>query len=487
MKARHFSEASVPPALESPSAVPGPVSPAANVSASGNPRKRPLGLRWLVASGVIALGAGIIWAVRFFWPVPLPEPPVVDSEESEVCRVIQEYYQRLLQQRRQGSAWGDYGTILLAHLFDREAEECFVVASRLDPNDPRWFYAQALIALKRRPAEAVDLLRQAVEASRDQPPYRLVSEMTLAEALLERGETEQAAELFRKYLSPPPGEPRARFGLALVAMALGNTEEAWSHLQAVREHPCCHKQAHTHLASLARLKGDLNAARQYESIASTADPDPPWPDPYLDHVVSLQVGRRGLQRRAGVLERDGRYFEAAQLYLKALQEQRTVEALLGAAVNLARLHQHGEALKLLREAQEVDARDARVQYTCALVLYAHAEIVQSRDPGHPQLREWFQEAAESARQAMELKPDHGRACLFRGLALLQLGQAQEALAPLRQGLAIEPDNFDLHLALGQALARCGQLSEAEKQLQTAAQLRPTDPRPSLELQRLRPR
>jgi Flp pilus assembly protein TadD len=408
----------------------------------------------------------------------------VDSEESEVRQVLQEYYQKLLQQRRNGSAWGEYGTILLAHLFDREADDCLAIASRLDPHDPRWSYARAHIALKRRPAEAVDLLRQAVEASRDQPKYLPACEMTLAEVLLERGETEQAAQLFRKYLSPPPGEPRARFGLALVALAQGDPAEAWTHLFAVREHPCCRKQAHTHLAALARAKGDLAAARQYESIVSTADPDPPWPDPYLDHVVSLQVGRRGLQRRAGVLERDGRFLEAAQLYLKALQDQRTVEALLGAAVNLARLHQHGEALKLLREALEIDSRDARVQYTYALVLYAHAEIVQSQDPHHPQLREWFQEAAAAAQRALELKPDHGRACLFRGLALLQLGQVQEAIAPLRQGLSIEPDNFDLHLALGQALARLGQFQEAEKELQTAAQLRPMDPRPVLELQRL---
>ncbi len=272
MKARHFSEASAPPAPESSSALPNPVLPATPPSASGSPGKRKRGLRWLWVSGALALGVGIVWAVWFFWPTPLPEPPVVDSEENEVRRVIQEYHQKLLQQRRQASAWGEYGTILLAHLFDREADECFAVASRLDPNDPRWFYGRALIALKRRPQEAVDLLRQAVEASRNQPQYQRVWEMTLAEALLERGEAEPAAELFRKYLSPPPGEPRARFGLALVAMSLGNTEEAWNHLQAVREYPCCRKQAHTHLAALARIKGDLAAARQYESIASTADP-----------------------------------------------------------------------------------------------------------------------------------------------------------------------------------------------------------------------
>ncbi|MCS7020683.1 MAG: tetratricopeptide repeat protein [Gemmataceae bacterium] len=431
---------------------------------------------------VLAALGGIAW---YWWPSRLPEPPLVDSEEAEVSQVIQEHYQKVLRQRRSASAWGEYGTILLAHLFDQQADECFAVAARLDPQDPRWPYARAHIALKRRPLEAVALLRQAAAASRHQPHYQMVCELTLAETLLEQGAIAEAIEYFRRYVSPPPGEPRAHFGLAVAALNQGEIDEAWTHLWAVRDHPCCRKQAHTQLAALARQRGDLTAARQYESIAQMADPDPPWPDPYLDYLVSVQVGRRGLQRRAGLLERDGRFFEAAQLYLRALRDEKTVEALVGAAVNLARLHQHPEALKLLDEAVVLDPADARAQYTLALVQYAYAEIVQSHQPHHPQLREWFQKAAAAARRAVELKPDHARAYLFYGLALLQLGDPQTAVTPFRQGLAIEPDNFDMHLALGQALARLGQHMEAEKALQTAAQLRPDDPRPAEELRRLR--
>jgi tetratricopeptide (TPR) repeat protein len=424
---------------------------------------------------------GFLW---FYWPISLPEPPVVDSEEPEVRQVLQQAYQKLLQQRRSAAAWGEYGTLLLAHLFDQQADICFIVAGQLDPQDPRWPYARSHIALKRRPHEAIELLRQAIQASQGQRAYLFVSEMTLAEALLERGEFSEAMALFRKYLQPPPGEPRARWGMSLSALAAGQEEQAWQYMLAVRDHPCCRKQAHTQLAALARRRGDVTTALQYEAIANHAEPDPPWPDPYLDHVVSLQVGRRGLERRAGILERDGRFFEAAQLYLSALHHERSTNALLGAAVNLARLHQHPEALKLLREAIALDPDNARVQYTFALVLYAHAEIVQSHQPDYSELRQWFHESAQAARRATELKPDHARAYLFWGLSLLQLGQSEAAIAPLRQGLKIEPDNFDMHLALGQALSQVGQFAEAEKALLTASQIRPEDPRLLQQLQRL---
>lgn len=485
MKARTSGSPPVaPPAV----ATPPPQATGAQVQGYYRSIRRRFSRKYVfILLGIVVSSAAGGWILWQHWPITLPEPPLADSEEPEVRQVLQEYYQKLHQYRRSAAAWGEYGTILLAHLFDQQADACFAVAAQLDPQDPRWPYARAHIALKRRPQEAAALLRQAVEAAPKGSPYRFVCEMTLAETLLEQGDAEAAAALFRQYLVPPLAEPRARFGLALTALSRGEQDEAWQHLLQVRDHPCCRKQAHTHLAALARLRGDLSAARQYESIAASADADPPWPDPYLDHVVSLQVGRRGLQRRAGILERDGRFFEAAQLYLKALQQERTTESLLGAAVNLARLHQHPEALKLLQEAAELDSQNAQVQYTLALVQYAYAEIVQSQEPRHPQLRQWFQQAASAARRATELKPDHARAHLFLGLSLLQLGQAEAAIAPLRQGLTIEPDNFDMHLALGQALARLERRAEAEKELQTAAQLRPDDPRPPLELQKLQQR
>ena len=504
MKARRFPHTSGTPPTVSPAAgdicptdttgndlTPATICPDTSDTALISPaadQRRSVGrrYRWVlygVVGVVIGIGAvgSLVW---YYWSAGIPEPPQVDSEEADVRQVLQEYYAKVRQQPRSATAWGEYGTILLAHLIDQEADACFIVAARLDERDPRWWYARAQIALKRRPEQAVELLQRALAASEHQPQYRQACELTLAETLLERGQVEEAIGMFRRYLEPPPGEPRARFGLALAALLRGDTEEAWQGFQAIRDHPCCRKQAHTHLATLARLRGDLNAARQYEAVVATAIPDPPWPDPYLDHLVSLQVGRRGLQRRAAILERDGRFFEAAQLYLQVLREQRTTEALLGAAINLARLYQHPEALKLLREAVQLDPDDSRAQYTLALVLYAYAEIVQSQDPTHPQLRPWFEEVIQATRQATRLKPDHARAYLFQGLAQLQLGRFREAVTALRQGLAIEPDNFDMHLALGQALVRLGDRTEAEKALRTAASLRPNDPRPEEELRRL---
>ena len=61
------------------------------------------------------------------------------------------------------ATWGHLGMVLMAHLFDPEADFCFQQAQGLDPRDSRWPYLRAIIALKTDPDQAVGLLRQAVE------------------------------------------------------------------------------------------------------------------------------------------------------------------------------------------------------------------------------------------------------------------------------------------------------------------------------------
>ncbi len=471
-----------------------PAPPATSAMPSGAPFACPAAENrrsrraWLWCGGGLVLLAGLAAAGWYAWHRgyfrQIPEPPLPEIEEEEVRRVVKEQYQRLLQDRRSGTAWGEYGTILLAHLFDREADACFVVAMRLSPQDPRWPYARAHIALKRRPQEGPELLRAAAKAA-NSPEYQSAITLTLAEALLEQGQIDEAERLFLQQLNTPLGSARARFGLGVAALAREDYAAAEQHFLAVRDQQYCRKQAHTHLAMLARARGDILAARRYESIACASDPDPPWPDPYLDHVVSLQVGHRGLERRATLLERDGRYFDAAQLYFRAVQQRKDAKYLIGAAVNLARLFRHPEAIGLLRQAVEAEPDNSQAHYTLGLVLYAHAEIVQSREPDHPELTAWFREAAAATARAAELRPDHAQSYLFHGLSLLRLGQARQAIPAFRKGLTIQPDNFELHLGLGEALLAVGEAAEAEKILAVARELRPDDPRPAQLLGRLR--
>jgi tetratricopeptide (TPR) repeat protein len=457
-----------------------PPAPAPQPGASDPGRKARA--RVSLALLVLAVVGAAAWYV--FGTSRPPEPPLPpDLTEAEVREVVEKARGRVLAEPTSGAEWGEYGTVLLANLFDREADFCLAEAATRAPTDPRWPYARAVIAQKRSPETALALFEKAVAVAEGAPKFRQPFGLALAEALLERGETDRAAAAFEQYGGPPDPE-RAHFGLALVAVTRGNDAEAARRFALAAPHPSCAKQAKAQLARLARARGDVPAAKQYEAESAAVEADPPWPDPYLDRTVMLQAGARGLDRRAGLLERDGQYEEAAALFLKQAQTKRTSRTLTGAGVNLARVNRYDEALAHLRDAVALDGADSSARYTLALVLYTKWEKLLAADPNAPGATEAFREVAEHARAAVAAKPDHARAMLFWGLALLNANDAKGALDPLRRALTVEPQLFDAHLALGKALAATGDAAGAKQSLRAAQQLRPNDPRPRAELTKL---
>jgi Flp pilus assembly protein TadD len=268
-------------------------------------------------------------------------------------------------------------------------------------------------------------------------------------------------------------------------MAKGDHATATRFFEEAAKHPSCRKQAKAQLAFLARSRGDLITARQLESESALLEQDPPWPDPYLDMVVTLQAGNRGAQRRIALLERDGKYAEALEASFEVLALKRTSQALTGVGINLARLRRYQEAIPFLAEAVQVDPNDSNAHYTLALVLFTQWEISVAGGPVGADAASGFRQVIEHSKKTLALKPDHARACLFWGLAHKHLGENAEAIAPLRRGLSVEPQMFDLHLALGQVLAATGDTNGAKASLATAKQLRPADPRPDTELSRIK--
>ena len=440
--------------------------------------------RRLLAVGVVlalGLGVGAWFALRGKSDGP-PEPPLPpEISEVEVNRVVTKARAKVVEKPDSANAWGDYAYVLLAHLFDRDADICLAQAAKLNPSDPRWPHARAMIALKREPTKAADYLRQAAIAAGTNAKFRSAANLTLAETLLEQRDIDAAAELFAKELAADPRQARATFGLGLVALAKNDDATAKRLFASVAENPFCQKQAAVHLAAFARIQGDDATARQYEKQANELPADPPWPDPVLDRLLDLRVGRRGRDRRISQLELNGQFAEAVQEYQTALEDERTAKNLVGAGVNLARLGEYERALALIREGIQVDPNDSLAHYTLALVLYTRAEKAGGGLP----FKDQFQEVVIEAKRTVELKPDHANAYLFWGLALKQLGDFSGAIEPLRNGLTVRPDGFDLHLALGQALAATGNKTEAARSFENARRINPDDPRPAEALERLR--
>jgi tetratricopeptide (TPR) repeat protein len=464
---------------------PGETPPAPEPPAPAAPKLRRR--RWLLAALALILMAGAAaggwWWFRLQPPPDPPMPP--DIAETEVRQAIEAARQRVLKSPRSADAWGFLGMTLVAHLFDREADRCFAEASRLDSSDARWPYARGLIALKRDPDHALDYLRRAAALEKS-PDDRASMRMQLAESLLERDQVDEAAGLFREELSRKPDDARAAYGLGLVALARNDPAAAQQYFSTARASPYAKKKATAELAKLARARGDDATAAALDRESADLPEDPPWPDPLLDRTLELRVGRRRREREVMELERAQRFQEAADMYLRQIEEDpNAASAYTGAGMDLFRLGQYDRAFGLLREGVRRDPDSSDAHFHLAQALFTRAEKEWQQMPGDERLKGLFREAAGHAEKAAGLKPDFAQAYLFWGLSLKYLGEPAAAVAPLRKGVACRPEEIELQLALGEALMDSGQGKEAKTYLENARRLDPNDPRPPRDLERLR--
>ncbi len=443
-----------------------------------SPRRRLLAFATVV---LLLLAGGWGWLRWSAVAIPLP----ADIKDADVQRVIVEARRTVQENPGYAPAWGRLGMVLLGNLFDQEAKACFTEAARLDAADPMWPYGLGLIAQKREPDRAVAWYRQAVAAALAWPDLHPVMSLQLAEALLEQGDGEEAQAIFEEQQRLSPNQPRAALGLGLVAVARGEAAAAERWLKIAQGSLFARKGSTSQLAVLARQRGDTKESQRLEKEAAALADDPPWPDPMLDEVVELQVGRRGRVRRAARLEQERRYGEAAEIFLKQIEIDPTVDDYVSAGVNLARLRDYARALPLLRQAVQLEPDHVQAQYTLALALFSQAERRWHEAPGDAQVKEGFREAAAHAQRSAERKPDHVQALLFWGLSLKHLGDFASAVAPLRKGIAVQPASFELQFGLAEVLAELGRAKEAEAHLENARRLSPADPRLAALTDRLR--
>jgi tetratricopeptide (TPR) repeat protein len=464
--------------------VPSPADhPAPHAAAVRNSRQR-----WYLSAGiatVVAAGAMAWWfASRPEPPVDVPMPP--DIGDPEVLAAVEAARKEVLGKPASAEAWGTLGMVLEAHLYEAEADRCFERAEHLAPDDVRWPYLRGMYAMKYDPGRALPLLRRATEARGASPGTRSAVRLRLAEVLLERRVLGEAEEIFREEWEQHPGNPRAGFGLALVALARdGRDRAAVPYLEAARHSPAARKAATASLAALARARGNTEVATRYEQELPAMPADVGWPDPVVDQILGLKVGADARVQEAARLEREGRFGEAAQLYLRRIDANgSTAKDCLGAGLNLVRAREYERGLDLLRQAVALAPGGAQTHVTLALCLLTRAERELAAGAGRERVRVWLEEAVAHAKEAARLRPDLARAYMAWGLGLKHLGKPAEAVPPLRRGVACLPADFELQLALGEALLEAHDPAGAREPLGNARQLEPDDPRLKVALERL---
>jgi Flp pilus assembly protein TadD len=403
-----------------------------------------------------------------------------------VVQALERARQRVLDEPHSAAAWGDLGMALLAYQYFEEADRCFAEAARLDPSTARWPYYRYAIAAWLDPTNALPFLQRAVEIGSAAPEEQSTLRLQLADALLERRQFDEAERLYREELRLKRAMPRVALGLGLTALARGDERAAVRFLTEARASPYARKKATAQLAALARAGRDDAAADGYEKEAAALPDDQEWPNAFSQALAQSRVGRARERQDVAQLEREGRYEEAAAVYLSRI-ERASTEARnhVGAGLDLARAGHYDIALPLLREAARLDPDNCVPHQHLAETSYAAAQEERKRSAESPRAREWFREAADAARRATERKRDHAEAYLVWGRSLMCLGEPAAAVDPLRKGVACRPEVFDLQLALGEALLDTGDRKEAETHLENARKLDPKDARLIEALERLR--
>ena len=185
----------------------------------------------------------------------------------------------------------------------------------------------------------------------------------------------------------------------------------------------------------------------------------------------------------------GRYEDAVDAYLIAVEHSNNAPALsnLGAAFN--RLERYDEAETHLRRAIELDSRTMQVHRRLGNALYKQGRYPEAVDayliaveqrPGDAaaysnlgaalnKLKR-YDEAETHLRRAIELNPGY----TFRFLAALRAEQQRydEMLEFLQWPIDIDPDDPEAHLNMGLALSHLGRSDEALRSFDRALSLDP---------------
>jgi tetratricopeptide (TPR) repeat protein len=422
--------------------------------------------RWWLWTTLVCACAALFGIWR--WKQASLVPPQVETKDLDpaVARLIAEAQERVRRQPRSGEAWGRLGQVFLAHDLESQALVCFCRAQEVRPNDARWHYFAGVLLGRTDVDGSVQHLKRAAELCAVNDAENTAPRLRLAEMLLEHEYLDSAEEQYRLVLAVQPDQPRACFGLSMVAARRGNAEESCRQLEKCLQSPYARKKAATDLARECRRRGENDRAEEYQRAAAGFPRDRDWPDPFTSEFRALGVGRKALLSRAEQFEGLGRWNDAVEQLRQVAEEYQDYHAYIGLGCNFGRMNRFREAEGAFRKALELAPEKMQAYYWLSATIVLHAEA--SRDQAGQSER--YQEAVELGRKALALKPDHALAHYYLGKSLLRLGRRGEGLAELRESIGCLPGIPEPYLTLAEALAADGNVEQARRTLEEARRL-----------------
>jgi tetratricopeptide (TPR) repeat protein len=388
---------------------------------------------WVALGGTAILSAVIlgVWLIRAS-PIPEPPLPVLDGADEEVAEAVQEARAEVLRQRASAAAWGRLGEILLAHVYNREANQCFEQAERLDPRDPEWPYLRGVNLALHDPEAGIPCLQRAAQRCGD---GQLGPRLFLAEVYLDRGRLDEGRIILEEIAQANPEDRRARMGLGRLALLRQEWKTGLAHLEACQSDLRARKRAHLLCSEAWSQLGDAERARAELLKAKSLPEDRPWPDPLLEKIQTLRKGLRPRLQSAQQLVQAGRAPEAVNLLNQTLEKYpQSLEGWMRLGEVWYRLRKFDRAQECFQRAAKISPEWAEAWFRlgCAqAVVQRHAEAVAS------------------FRQALQFKANYAQAHYNMGQCLKTLGDSAGAISEFEEALRCSPDYELARTALGE--------------------------------------
>jgi tetratricopeptide (TPR) repeat protein len=321
-------------------------------------------------------------------------------------------------------AWGRLAMACEANGFVGAARQCYDVATRLAPREPRWTYRLALVTSRLGESEVA---WSALTRTNELAPEYVPAWCRRGDWLLDRGQVDAAVAAFERALAIESGNLWASIGIARVHLERHDYQRAVERLEELLQRHPGERYALQLLGTAYRRLGRVDDA----SIALTvgARGEPAFRDPWSEEVGQY---RRGFatKLKAATAEAMAGQFDRALPLLEELRRESPGDVALAnhTAEVLTAAGRQAEAIDLLTSI--VDRRAANADTYLALA----SAYLASGDAAR---------ADAAADRAIALHASGARAHEIKGTIAWRSGRREEALARFEQGLARDPRHVRL--------------------------------------------
>ncbi|TNF92062.1 MAG: tetratricopeptide repeat protein [Gammaproteobacteria bacterium] len=374
--------------------------------------------------------------------------PVSEVDMSNVDKIMQheiESTRQLLSDflltknpdtEKHADAWGKLGALYQLRKIDTVAQACFTNASTLEPDNMRWHYYLAWLALST--GRSADALTHLEKVQQLDPSY-MPQILRRAEANLGLNKLQQARKDFETATAERGLHAASEFGLGQVALLQRRYQDAVKHFTAALEQTPEAGQIHYPLAQALRALGKTDEAREHLKLRG--EDKPMATDPLVEALNRLDKGPYLYYEQGMSALNEQRYNDAVTLFAKGLKFDPDNNK---ARVSYARvLYLSGEKQRAREELLNVlkaDEKNILAQFLVGLLDDAAGKI---------------KEATQAYQLILKLDPTHSGAQFYLAARLFKDKQYKEAAEHYAIASKSDPDNTPAKLFHVIALSHAG--------------------------------